>query len=508
MPAAASKTVPTYPRHPKFENYSRILPGEERIHESVLIPEGKLLTGPADESVKTLFDLLQRGIRVSGNGEFVGERKGPNKEYTWLRYQQMATNAQQIGSGLIALGVKANAESRVGIAGANCSEYLTATFALVSYSMINVPLYQNYKFEALIEIVNNCELEVIFCDNLERALTFQNASSEMPSLKKIIIFHTDKPLFANGKTIKGNIELIEWDYLLKLGENNLSPVSPPEPDDVYIICNTSGTTGRPKGVQLSHKAILTAMAGLYHQWCIDPNCMVFDKDDIYLSFLSPAHVYEQLMQAFIIYNGAKLGLYSGNIAKLLDDMQILKPTIVSLVPRLLNKFHDSIWAKVLQANWIKRILFRFAINAKIRHLKQGNLSYDTFWDRWILNPIRRIFGGNLRLVTSGGAPITAKVMNFSKIIYGAPLVEGYGQSECSAAGTVSMISDTGNGHVGGPAAWAQVKLADVEELNYFSADDKGEVCFRGSAIMSGYFREPELTAKAIDSDGWLHTGDI
>uniref|UniRef100_A0AC35EVF3 AMP-dependent synthetase/ligase domain-containing protein n=1 Tax=Panagrolaimus sp. PS1159 TaxID=55785 RepID=A0AC35EVF3_9BILA len=149
MPAEPSKTVPTYPKHPKFENYSRILPGEERIHESVLIPPGKRITGPADDSVKTLFDLLQRGIRVSGNGEFVGERKGPNKEYTWLRYQQMATSAQLIGSGLIALGIKPSAESRVGIAGANCSEYLIATFALVSYSIINVPLYQNYKFEAL-----------------------------------------------------------------------------------------------------------------------------------------------------------------------------------------------------------------------------------------------------------------------------------------------------------------------------------------------------------------------
>ena len=108
----------------------------------------------------------------------------------------------------------------------------------------------------------------------------------------------------------------------------------------------------------------------------------------------------------------------------MDDMQVLKPTMVSLVPRLLNKFHDAIWAKVGQANWFKRLLFRFAFNAKVKSLKQGNLTYDTFWDRWILNPIRKAFGGNLRLVTSGGAPITAKVMNFSKIIYGCPLVEG------------------------------------------------------------------------------------
>ena len=149
MSSSTPRALPTSPKLPKFDNYSRILPGDERIHESVLVPEEKLLTGPADASVKTLFDLLQRGIRVSGNGEFIGERKGPNREYTWIRYQQLATNAQLIGSGLLALGVKPGSGSRVGIAGVNCTEYLTATFALVSFSIVNVPLYQNYKFESL-----------------------------------------------------------------------------------------------------------------------------------------------------------------------------------------------------------------------------------------------------------------------------------------------------------------------------------------------------------------------
>uniref|UniRef100_A0A7E4W1B1 long-chain-fatty-acid--CoA ligase n=1 Tax=Panagrellus redivivus TaxID=6233 RepID=A0A7E4W1B1_PANRE len=515
MTVLAPSSPPTSPRAlllpdlPRFETYSRVLPGAERIHESVLTVPGTLNEGLPDSSVKTLFDLLQRGIRVSGNGELIGERvRGNAREYAWTRYELVASRAQKAGSGLIALGLQPGQATRVGIAGVNSTEYLIATFGIVNYSMISVPLYHNYKFEAIKEIVNKCNLKIIFADTLERAKLFIDAEDELQTLEKIIVFSEEEKGIQNGKSDQHRIEVYEWNYLLTLGEANLLPPVPPKPDDVYIICNTSGTTGKPKGVMLSHKALLTSVGGLYHQWCVEPNCLVFDDDDTYLSFLSPAHIYEQLIQCFIIYIGGRIGLYGGDIAKLVDDMQVLQPTIVSLVPRLLNKFHDAIHAKVSQANWLKRLLFRMAISAKTKHLKRGVLRYDTFWDRWVLASVRQIFGGKLRLVTSGGAPITAKIMNFSKIIYGCPLVEGYGQSECSAAGTLSMPSDTGNGHVGGPAPWAQVKLVDVAELEYRASEDKGEVCFRGAALMSGYFDEPELTAAAIDSQGWLHTGDI
>ncbi|KHJ74727.1 hypothetical protein OESDEN_25657, partial [Oesophagostomum dentatum] len=104
------------------------------------------------------------------------------------------------------------------------------------------------------------------------------------------------------------------------------------------------------------------------------------------------------------------------------------------------------------------------------------------------------------MLTTGGAPVIPAVMDFTRIAYGCPLVEGYGQTECAAAGTLSMPCDTSSGHVGGPSPWAQVKLVDVPELGYFSASNKGEVCFRGAAVMKGYYMEEELSSKTIDSE--------
>ena len=107
------------------------------------------------------------------------------------------------------------------------------------------------------------------------------------------------------------------------------------------------------------------------------------------------------------------------------------------------------------------------------------------------------------MLTTGGAPVTKEVKTFTRYAYGCPLVEGYGQTECSAAGTLTLPWDTTYGNVGGPAPWSQVKLVDVVEKNYMAVNDEGEVCFGGAALMTGYFQDPELTAKTIDSEGEL-----
>ncbi|VDO19909.1 unnamed protein product [Heligmosomoides polygyrus] len=213
---------------------------------------------------------------------------------------------------------------------------------------------------------------------------------------------------------------------------------------------------KPKGVQLSHRSLLAAMAGLYVQWVPPPNRFQFGVHDVYFSFLSLAHIYEHLMQTFTMYVGGRIGIYSGEVSKLLSDIKILQPTIVSLVPRLLNKFHDHIHAEISKKNVLVRTLFAHAKEMKLRMLHKGIQRYDTIWDKLVFKQIHNQFGGRLRMLTTGGAPVTPAVMDFTRIAYGCPLIEGYGQTECGAAATLNLPFDCTSGHVGGPAPWAQV----------------------------------------------------
>uniref|UniRef100_A0A0N5AKY3 long-chain-fatty-acid--CoA ligase n=1 Tax=Syphacia muris TaxID=451379 RepID=A0A0N5AKY3_9BILA len=466
----------------------------------------ELIEYPPSGNVTTLYELLQRAICITENGDFIGE-KDCNGIYQWIKYKQVADDSAKIGSALLKLGVKAGECSRVGLAGLTSARYIIAQYALISYSIVSVPLYHNYSMESLCQIIESCGLEVVFFDKFSRAKKFIDCinNGTLKTLKKIIVMEEEATLDIEPTA---SVQIYGWNKLLKIGEESRKPVTPPSPMSVFVICHTSGTTGKPKGVQLSHRALLASMTGLFTQWCVSPHNMHFSQQDVYISFLSMAHVYEQLMQAFLIYVGGRVGIFGGNIRNLLDDMQLLRPTIISLVPRLMNRFYEKIYSDVDSKSIIKRVIFHTAVKAKLQLLSKGNLMFNTIWDKIVFKKLQKAFGGNLRLITTGGAPISKLVMAFSRIAYGCPVFEGYGQTECSAAGTLSLPFDTASGHVGGPAVWAQVKLIDVDELGYKAADDIGEVCFKGAGLMSSYFNDPELTVKTVDEEGWLHTGDI
>uniref|UniRef100_A0A158Q7T5 long-chain-fatty-acid--CoA ligase n=1 Tax=Elaeophora elaphi TaxID=1147741 RepID=A0A158Q7T5_9BILA len=456
-----------------------------------------------------MFELLQRAIWLTNNGEFIGEQTR-NGTYKWITYKQVYTASHKIGSALLQLGIDAGESSRVGIAGLNSARYIISQNALMNYSIVSVPLYHNYNIETLCTIIDRCNLELTFCDTVQRANEFvaEMQRKKLKTLKKIIILNDSKEKIDREFCGHSEIEIYDWDYVLELGERHLKPVTPPSPSSIYIICHTSGTTGTPKGVQLSHRAVLVSMSGLYVQWCLPPHDLVFDHNDVYLSFLSLAHIYEQLFEAFIIYIGGRIGIYGGDPKRLIHDMQLLRPTIAALVPRLLNRYHDMVIENVKRQNIFKQFIFHLALKFKLRQLAKGQLRFNTIWDKIVFKNIRALFGGQLRLITSGGAPISTDVMNFSRAVYGCLLIEGYGQTECSAAGTITLPYDTVGGHVGGPAVWAQVKLVDAKELGYSAEEDTGEVCFRGAGLMDGYFNDPELTSQIVDQEGWLHTGDI
>ncbi|CAD5223904.1 unnamed protein product [Bursaphelenchus okinawaensis] len=485
-------------RFSQVQEYSRLLPGDERIRRNVYVDAP--IVGSEDPEVQIVSDLLNRGKRLSNNGKCFGRLDDKNN-IIWTNYNDVIEIVNEIGSALVELGIEPIQDTKIGVTGKNSAEYAMVGHVCSLYSMVMVPLYHNYKFEEIKQIIEKCSITVLFCDDVEFALKFKNDKA----IKHIVIMSDHQHINAHNDRLNTNV--YSWSRLLETGRLSPHDPVPAKPTDTYMICHTSGTTGQPKGAMISHRALLSSMTGTYINWFNAANRLTLSNSDVYLSFLSLAHVYEQIMQSIMMYSGCQVGFYGGDMTKLLEDIQLYRPTVVAFVPRLLDKFKCKIEGGLKKKPHIVQKLIALAIKKKQSLMKHKILTYNT-WADVVLRPIHKIFGGRLRLVVSGGAPISEDLKSFSRIVYGCPVFEGYGQTECVAAGTLSLGGCTETGHVGGPGAWAEIKLVSVPEMSYDASEDKGEVCFRGAGLMTAYYGEQKLTSEAIDEEGWLHTGDI
>lgn len=294
----------------------------------------------------------------------------------------------------------------------------------------------------------------------------------------------------------GNVE--------KDGNENPAQVVPPAPDDLATICYTSGTTGNPKGAMLTHKNYLANTSGAIEHG------MKITADDVHISYLPLAHSLERTVQVGIWYFGSSIGFFRGDVTKLMDDIGELKPTLFVSVPRLFNRVYDKVMSTVDKNVGIKKDLFHKAYETKLENLKRNKYTHPVY-DHIVFKKIRARLGGRVRYMLTGSAPISSDVLNFLRICFSCPVIEGYGQTEACAACTLTSKEEPSYGHVGTPVCCNEIKLVDVLDMGYSVKDTpypRGEICARGFNIFTGYYKEPEKTAEALDKDGWLHTGDI
>mmetsp|Transcript_1212 Transcript_1212/g.1893 ORF Transcript_1212/g.1893 Transcript_1212/m.1893 type:complete len:474 (-) Transcript_1212:29-1450(-) len=307
------------------------------------------------------------------------------------------------------------------------------------------------------------------------------------------------------------------------GEHYLNKLhhSPPKGTDICTFCYTSGTTGDPKGALLTHQNLISSAAAAL-------SAGVFDctEKNSYISYLPLPHIYERVMQIGIFAGGAPVGFFRGNPLELMSDVAALRPEIMPAVPRVLNRIYDKVTNGMLAAGGLKSKLFVRACRAKVEGLKQGSLSHS-LWDKLIFNKIKGALGmDKVRLMVTGSAPISSNVLTFMRILLGCNVIEGYGQTETSAGVTLTQLGDFSADHVGGPMPCSEICLKDVPEMGYFHTDSwhggdprsgggggvpcegRGEICFRGTNVFVGYFKDAEQTRAAFDEDGWLHSGDI
>ncbi len=265
-------------------------------------------------------------------------------------------------------------------------------------------------------------------------------------------------------------------------------------DAIFTISYTSGTEKDPKGVMLSNENFISAIANILKVAGDFP----FNQEDVYISYLPLAHVFDRLGVYGVMSIGARIGFYGGVILKILDDLQVLQPTVFPSVPRLLNKVYDRIQQGLQQQSMSKQWIFNRGIQVKKYWLENMGAVENFKYDQLVFKKVKARLGGRVRVMITASAPIAGNVLEFLKCAFCCPIVEAYGQTESCGASYSTKIFDNQTGHVGGPALGIESKLRDVPDLNY-TRDSKpypqGEVMLRGPSIFVGYFKNPKLTAE-------------
>ncbi|NXC03080.1 ACSL1 ligase, partial [Orthonyx spaldingii] len=470
--------------------------GGEHARRSSLLNSDELLVYYYDD-VRTVYDIFQRGLQVSNNGPCLGVRK-PNQPYEWISYKEVSDRAECVGSALLHRGFKPSHIQYIGIFSQNRPEWVIIEQGCYAFSMVVVPLYDTLGAEAITYIVNKADLSLVFCDKPDKAklLLTSVEKGETPILNTIVIMESfGVDLVERGR--KCGVEVFSMREIEELGRAHRQKPMPPKPEDLAVICFTSGTTGNPKGAMITHQNIVSNASAFVKT---TEKTYIPSSDDVLISFLPLAHMFERIVEVSICFLGFKEYLHHIRLSYI-ESWNTLYLLYFQSVYFFLTIFGQADTS-------LKRWLLDFASKRKEAELRSGIVRNNSFWDKVIFRKIQASLGGKVRLMITGAAPVSASVLTFLRTALGCQFYEGYGQTECTAGCSLSLPGDWTAGHVGAPMPCSIIKLVDVQEMNYLAAKGEGEVCVKGPNVFRGYLKDPDKTAEALDKDGWLHTGDI
>lgn len=458
------------------------------------------------------------------NDPFLGHRPinpdGTAGDFVWQTFAQVAKRAEAIGCGLVNLGlcppnpsdVELLGRGLLGFYSKNRPEWVIFEQACYSQAIVPCPSYDTLGADSMAYVVNQTSMVTMLCSG-EVIHNMIECKKQCESLKFLIqIEPVSDELRAKGEA--AGLKILGMDEVEANGLAQPIPLNPPCPKDICTFCYTSGTTGDPKGALLSHESMISDVASFSCRFTLS-------HEDVHLSYLPLPHVFERCMQISLLTQGCKIGFYQGDTLKILEDLTALRPTIFPSVPRLLNRIHDRLRAQVAEAGGIKKTLFDRAYGAKQHGLRTGT-NLHPLWDRLVFNKIKERVGLNrVRMIVTGSAPIANHVLDFLRIVFCCPVMEGYGMTETAGGASITGSDDMIPGTVGPPLPVCDIRLQDVPDMGYLRTDQvhgegdaampcvgRGEICFRGTNIFNGYYKMPDKTAEAIDAEGWLHSGDI
>ncbi|KII88692.1 hypothetical protein PLICRDRAFT_689891 [Plicaturopsis crispa FD-325 SS-3] len=465
----------------------------------------------------TCTAIFDKGLRLSKDKPFLGHRPVLSTKpltfaphFVWETYSQVDQRRRNVGSALLhsfQTGELGGGElNTVGIWSQNRPEWQIIDIALQGYGLVGVSLYDTLGRDSVGDI-NHAHLTVIFATS-QHIPTLLKLAPKVPILKLIVSIDD---LSAESKSILTtwagvqNVQVKELRDIEELGKLHPAEPTSAKPSDIVSLCYTSGTTNNPKGVVLKHGNLASAVrSNLYGS--------PFEDDATLLSYLPLAHIYERLTESCVISVGGRIGYFTGDPLRLLEDAQILRPHLFPSVPRVLNRVYQSAMAAA-DVPGPKGTLFRKAVQVKLDRLHTTGDNTHAFWDRLVFRKIQAVLGGNVKMVTSGSAPISVDVMDFLKIALACDVLEGESLCyfNCGTCTKVLPLDPSSSGTVGPPQPVNEVKLVDVPAMGYTSEDSpnpRGELCVRGANCFNVYYKDEKNTKETVDEEGWIHTGDV
>lgn len=486
--------------------------GETAIFRNRAFPYS--LASVPRSSAETIYENLINAVKNFRDRPCLGTREtvdGKLGGYHWKTYKQVYDLAERLMSGLVVRNLAEENDQGlriIGIFALNREEWIISDLACSFANITNVPLYSSYGLEAVAEIIDLTGLSSIICssDKLGKLIRMRETLG-VPRLKTVILIDVvEASLIEQAESL--GLHIVSYAELTECTE--IIDHNPPTASSVFTVCFTSGATGSCKGAVVTHSNIMGAIAG------IEAMGYDFQPDDVHISYLPLAHMMERVVVHFMLTEGGSIGFYSGSVRSLKEDMEALQPTLFISVPRIFNMFYTTIRQRFDSLSYAKRQLVSQAVASKIASYNETGALTSSVWDALVFNKIKATVGGRVRLMISGSAPISGEVLRFLRICFCCPILEGYGQTESCAASFLTRIEDVEVGRIGGPVPSVEFKIVDVPSMNYFTSGTdelgtffpRGELCLKGTPVVKSYYKLPEATENLIDSDGWLHTGDI
>lgn len=401
----------------------------------------------------------------------------------WQSTKAFFERIRDVSLGLTALGLSRG--DRVAIISESRPEWLIADLAILMAGGVSVAVYPTLADQQARYILQDAGARWVFASTAAQVEKIQQVRHQLPALEAVVVI--EPPASLGGGSVltmdevaeRGHARIVAAWGVAKEFKDSAQAI---QPGDLATLIYTSGTTGEPKGVMLTHANLVSNVHASLEMFPVG-------HEDVALSFLPLSHAFERLVSYLYLSAGVTV-VFAESLETIARDVAAVRPTVMTAVPRVFEKLHTRIVDKGTSGSFLKRLLFKWAIDEGRRNGLLRGLA-----DRLVLRKIRQGLGGRLENLVSGSAPLSKDIAEFF-FACGFKIMEGYGLTETSPVLTVNPPSAPRIGTVGRAIPGVELRIAE-----------DGEILARGPNVMVGYYNKPEATANALDG-GWFHTGDI